>query len=108
MKKKYIAQNTTTSNTTPHIYLGPAVIQPQYYGVQTPWGIYPANLIQQGQGTPQGIQQQMRGGSGRLTPSGQSDSGSQIQQPLQPPQGTVDSYIIFTGGLIFVFLAELM
>ena len=67
------------------------MIHPQYYGVQTPWGIYPANIIQQQQGqqTPQpGLQQQMgRGGAGRLTPSGQSDSGSQIQQQLPPTQG---------------------
>jgi hypothetical protein len=65
---------------------GPTVIHPQYYSVQTPWGIYPANIIPtQGQQTPQGIQQ-MRGGSGRLTPSGQSDSGTPMQQQL-PAQG---------------------
>ncbi|XP_052249506.1 pumilio homolog 2-like isoform X3 [Dreissena polymorpha] len=66
---------------------GPTVIHPQYYQVQTPWGIYPANLIPaQGPGTPQGIAGQMRGGSGRLTPSGQSDSG-QNQMQQMPPQG---------------------
>ncbi|XP_053383267.1 pumilio homolog 2-like isoform X3 [Mercenaria mercenaria] len=65
---------------------GPTVIHPQYYSVQTPWGIYPANIIPtQGQQTPQGLQQ-MRGGSGRLTPSGQSDSGTPMQQQL-PTQG---------------------
>ncbi|KAL4218130.1 Pumilio 2 [Mactra antiquata] len=66
--------------------LGPTVIHPQYYSVQTPWGIYPANIIPtQGQQTPQGLQQ-MRGGSGRLTPSGQSDSGAPIQSQV-PAQG---------------------
>lgn len=65
--------------------VGPTVIHPQYYSVQTPWGIYPANIIPaQGQQTPQGMTQ-VRSGSGRLTPSGQSDSGSQIQQPLPTP-----------------------
>lgn len=28
------------------LFLGPAVMPPQYYGV-TPWGVYPANLFQQ-------------------------------------------------------------
>lgn len=68
------------------LYFAGPVIHPQYYSVQTPWGIYPANIIPaQGQQTPQGLQQ-MRGGSGRLTPSGQSDSGTPIQQQL-PAQG---------------------
>ncbi|XP_041360530.1 pumilio homolog 1-like isoform X2 [Gigantopelta aegis] len=60
--------------------LGPTVIHPQYYSVQTPWGIYPANLIQQPQGqqTPQNMpqgQQMMRGQTnGRpLTPSQQNE-----------------------------------
>ncbi|VDI11632.1 pumilio RNA-binding family [Mytilus galloprovincialis] len=68
---------------------GPTVLHPQYYGVQAPWGIYPANLIQQqGQQTPQGMssqqqqqQQMMRNQTGRpLTPSQQNDSS----QPLTP------------------------
>lgn len=29
-----------------YLFLGPAVMPPQYYGV-TPWGVYPANLFQQ-------------------------------------------------------------
>ena len=70
------------------------MIHPQYYGVQTPWGIYPANIIQQqGQQTPQGMSslpsQQMRNSSGRLTPSGQNEnlgnSGNQMQ--TLPAQG---------------------
>lgn len=67
---------------------GPAVLHPQYYGVQAPWGIYPANLIQQqGQTTPQPAshhqqqqQQLMRGQNGRLTPN-QSESNMPPQQP---------------------------
>jgi len=65
--------------------LGPtAVVHPQYYSVQaTPWGIYPANLLQQpGQpaiaaaGTPQQQQQLLRGQTARpLTPSQQSTDG---------------------------------
>jgi hypothetical protein len=47
---------------------------PPYYGVQTPWGIYPANIVQ-GQQVPQ--QQLMRGQQGRpLTPSQQSELGT--------------------------------
>ncbi|XP_048249503.1 pumilio homolog 2-like isoform X2 [Haliotis rufescens] len=80
---------------------GPTVIHPQYYGVQTPWGIYPANLIQQPQGqqTPQGMQQQQtqmmpRQSNGRpLTPSQQNDGMGTPQtlqaQPLQAPNMTV-------------------
>lgn len=64
------------------------VIHPQYYGVQAPWGIYPANLIQQqGQQTPQMGQQQpmMRGQSGRpLTPNQQNDNMANQQQTMQP------------------------
>ena len=64
--------------------LGPTVIHPQYYGVQTPWGIYPASIIQQGQQTPQGLPSQpLRSGSGRLTPSGQSDSLNNSSNQLQ-------------------------
>ena len=70
------------------------MIHPQYYGVQAPWGIYPANLIQQqGQHTPQGPlsqgqgQQQgqmMRNQSGRpLTP--QQNDNNLSQQNIQPP-----------------------
>ncbi|XP_052763067.1 pumilio homolog 1-like isoform X2 [Mya arenaria] len=67
--------------------LGPTVIHPQYYSVQTPWGIYPANIIPtQGQQTPQGMAG-MRGGSGRLTPSGQSDSGQNQMPPQLSTQG---------------------
>ncbi|XP_050389378.2 pumilio homolog 1 [Patella vulgata] len=71
---------------------GPTVIHPQYYGVQAPWGIYPANLIQQapqGQQTPQGMSQQqqqqlLRGQGNRpLTPSQQSD-GMGTPNSLQP------------------------
>lgn len=74
---------------TSFILTGPTVLHPQYYGVQAPWGIYPANLIQQqGQQTPQGMssqqqqqQQMMRNQTGRpLTPSQQNDSS----QPLTP------------------------
>lgn len=74
---------------------GPTVIHPQYYGVQTPWGIYPASIVQQGQQTPQGMSglpsQPLRSGSGRLTPSGQGEnlgnSGNQLQTlPAQGPQ----------------------
>lgn len=69
------------------IQLAGPVIHPQYYSVQTPWGIYPANLIQAaGQQTPQGLQQLQQGRSGRMTPSGQSDSGSQVAQQM-PTQG---------------------
>ena len=69
------------------------MIHPQYYGVQTPWGIYPASIVQQGQQTPQGISglpsQPMRSGSGRLTPSGQADSLNNSGNQLQtlPAQG---------------------
>ncbi|XP_021374897.1 pumilio homolog 2-like isoform X2 [Mizuhopecten yessoensis] len=79
------------------IAAGPTVLHPQYYGVQAPWGIYPANLIQQqGQQTPQGLNQQqqqqvLRGQSGRpITPSQQNDNmasqpSSLQHQPLQAP-----------------------
>ena len=55
---------------------GPAVV-PQYYGVQTPWGIYPAaGLLQQGgQTTPQGVPQQ-----------GQVIRGQNPARPLTPSQ----------------------
>ncbi|KAL5014836.1 hypothetical protein ScPMuIL_009106 [Solemya velum] len=78
------------------LVVGPAVI-PQYYGVQAPWGLYPANLIQQqSQQTPQAMSQQqqqqmLRGQTGRpLTPSQQNDamnnqSGQMTAQPLQNP-----------------------
>ena len=42
---------------------GPTAVVPQYYSVQTPWGIYPAGLIQQGaaagQQTPQAVTPQV-------------------------------------------------
>ncbi|XP_064652654.1 pumilio homolog 2-like isoform X4 [Lineus longissimus] len=54
---------------------GPTAVMPPYYGVQTPWGIYPANIIQQ-QGQQMSQQQLMRGQQGRpLTPS-QSELGT--------------------------------
>lgn len=81
---------------------GPAVIHPQYYSLQTPWGLYPANLIQQqGQqphpGAPQSAaaltqqqqQQLLRGQSGRpVTPQQQNENipASALQaQALQTP-----------------------
>ena len=69
---------------THKLFVGPTVLHPQYYGVQTPWGIYPASIIQQGQQTPQGLPSQpLRNGSGRLTPSGQSDSLNNSSNQLQ-------------------------
>jgi len=70
---------------------GPTVLHPSYYGVQAPWGIYPANIIQQqSQQTPQGMNQQqqmMRGQSGRpLTPSQQGDNMGNQQTSLQQLQ----------------------
>jgi len=59
---------------------GPAVV-PQYYSVQTPWGIYPAaSILQQQQpGTPQGGQQTPQ----PLTPQQQMLRG-QNQRPVTP------------------------
>ena len=74
---------------------------PQYYGVQTPWGIYPANLVQQqaGQQTPQGTvtqQQLLRGQQGRpLTPSQQG-----AQEALGTPTGTVPQAALQNPGKI--------
>ena len=65
-----------------------AVVHPQYYSVQTPWGIYPAaGLLQQSgnnQQVPQQQQQQqiLRGSTGRLTPS---------QDGLGTPTGSLQS-----------------
>ncbi len=50
------------------IFSGPAVV-PQYYGVQTPWGIYPAA----------GILQQQPG-------AGAAAAGQQTPQPVTPQQ----------------------
>jgi pumilio RNA-binding family len=82
--------------------LGPtAVVHPQYYSVQTPWGIYPASIIQQqgGQQTPQATavapQQQtlIRGQAGRpLTPSQQGTD------PLGTPTGGVQQATPMQGG----------
>ena len=96
MLGNYLQQTTSADDIFRCIFslAGPTVIHPQYYGVQTPWGIYPANIIQQqGQQTPQGMSslpsQQMRNSSGRLTPSGQNEnlgnSGNQMQ--TLPAQG---------------------
>ncbi|XP_013397936.1 pumilio homolog 1 [Lingula anatina] len=100
---------------------GPTVI-PQYYGVQTPWGVYPASVIQQGQqqqqqpGVPpqQQQQQQLLQGQGDrpMTPQQQQAQqgrgealGSQnptviqpqiIQAPGLPNSGRRDS---LTGSL---------
>lgn len=45
------------------VFSGPTAVVPQYYSVQTPWGIYPAGLIQQGaaagQQTPQAVTPQV-------------------------------------------------
>lgn len=49
-------------------FSGPTVV-PQYYGV--PWGVYPANIIQQGATT-----QQRR----PLTPSSASESANNLTQ----------------------------
>lgn len=96
--------------------VGPTVIHPQYYGVQTPWGIYPANLIQQPQGqqTPQGMQQQQtqmmpRQSNGRpLTPSQQNDGMGTPQtlqaQPLQAPSNYLFlSVMRVNEGVIYEF-----
>lgn len=57
---------------------------PQYYQVQTPWGIYPAGLLQQQQGGP-GQQGQPQGA---VTPQGQQLLRSQGgTRPLTPSQG---------------------
>lgn len=70
------------------------VIHPQYYGVQAPWGIYPANLIQQqGQTTPQSASQQqqqqlMRGQNGRMTPNPNDSNMPPQQQNLNQQMPT--------------------
>ena len=63
---------------------GPTAVVPQYYQVQTPWGISPANLIQQGQ-QPMQQQQLLRSAqTGRpLTPSQQNDPLGTPNQQLQ-------------------------
>ncbi|XP_074657260.1 pumilio homolog 1-like [Tubulanus polymorphus] len=73
---------------------GPAVVGPQYYSV--PWGIYPANIVQQGQNPQGGVPQQqqlIRNQQGRpLTPSQQDQIGSQNNgsvQQIQTPENTV-------------------
>lgn len=69
-------------------YLGPAVV-PQYYGLQTPWGIYPANIVQQGQQQQQQQQQMMRGPTGRpMTPSQQEQLGTPTSGVQGQPLGT--------------------
>ncbi|KAL3889995.1 hypothetical protein ACJMK2_002304 [Sinanodonta woodiana] len=94
---------------------GPTVI-PQYYGVQTPWGIYPANLFQQQQGqqTPQGMSQQqnqlLRSQTGRpLTPNQQNDNMSNnatqlqaqaLQAPNAPYQILTPAYYDQNGQLV--------
>lgn len=76
------------------------VLHPQYYGIQTPWGIYPANIIQQqGQGTPQQAQlsqqqqqQMLRGQNGRpLTPSQQNEA-------MATPNSTLPAQALQTPG----------
>jgi hypothetical protein len=62
-------------------------VVPQYYGVQTPWGIYPAaNILQQGPGTPQGGQQTPQA----LTPQQQLLRG-QNQRPVTPQSSEAGS-----------------
>ena len=59
------------------------VVHPQYYSVQAPWGIYPANIVQGQQQNPQGTQL-LRGQSRPLTPSqsdGMGTPNSGVQQP---------------------------
>ena len=80
------------------------MVHPQYYGVQTPWGIYPANIVQQPQGqqTPQGgVQQQqqqlLRGQQGRpLTPSQQQQQ--QQQDALGTPTNGIQAQAIQAPG----------
>lgn len=95
---------------------GPVLHPSQYYGVQTPWGIYPANLLQQA-GAQQGAQslggqQQgvMRGQGGRpLTPSQQGEAmgtpnpqqlGSQQLQPNAGYQLLAPAYYDQNGQLV--------
>lgn len=68
---------------------------PQYYSVQTPWGIYPANLIPQQPGQQPLQQQQIirSAQTGRpLTPSQQNEPLGTPNGQIQPAPGTALPY----------------
>ncbi|CAH1774802.1 unnamed protein product, partial [Owenia fusiformis] len=54
-----------------------AVVPPQYYGIQTPWGVYPANIVQTQPGQQQQQQQQPQ----------QQQQQAQQQQPAMVRSG---------------------
>jgi hypothetical protein len=91
-----------TSSSPQLSSLGPAVV-PQYYSVQTPWGLYPAaTLLQQQAGQPSGQltaqqqqQQLLRGtNSARpVTPQGQDSMGTPTGvQPATLPGGKTSDH----------------
>nr|XP_014279847.2 pumilio homolog 2 isoform X2 [Halyomorpha halys] len=72
----------------PYIIAGPTVV-PQYYGV--PWGVYPANIIQQGATT-----QQRR----PLTPSSASESANNLTQVQAGQYQVIPAYYDQNGSLV--------
>ena len=83
---------------------GPTVIHPQYYGVQAPWGLYPANLIQQ-QGQ-QSSQQILRGQNGRpLTPNQPNDNMASHTPTLPPQQLQTPSMLL---NYLYIVLTEIL
>ncbi|XP_023720641.1 pumilio homolog 2 isoform X2 [Cryptotermes secundus] len=76
--------------------LGPTVV-PQYYGVAAPWGVYPANIIQQGAAAAAAAQQRRP-----LTPSSASEisnSSSNLTQ-VQGQYQVIPAYYDQTGSIM--------
>ncbi|XP_073983780.1 pumilio isoform X6 [Rhodnius prolixus] len=72
----------------PYVIAGPTVV-PQYYGV--PWGVYPANIIQQGATT-----QQRR----PLTPSSATDTANNLTQVQASQYQVIPAYYDQNGSLV--------
>ena len=95
---------------------------PQYYGVPTPWGLYPAaGILQQqqgGPGTPQGGQQtpqaltpqQILRGQRPVTPQGSEAVGTPSSGVQAPGVGTPGMYCkkcsIIIGDYLFGEIGE--
>nr|XP_018913429.1 PREDICTED: pumilio homolog 2 isoform X6 [Bemisia tabaci] len=64
----------------PYVITGPTVV-PQYYGVHgVPWGVYPANIIQQSHSAAAAAAQQRR----PLSPTSAATESANIQTQVQP------------------------
>uniref|UniRef100_A0A1B6D0L4 PUM-HD domain-containing protein n=1 Tax=Clastoptera arizonana TaxID=38151 RepID=A0A1B6D0L4_9HEMI len=72
----------------PYVIAGPTVV-PQYYGV--PWGVYPANIIQQGATT-----QQRR----PLTPSSATESATNLTQVQAGQYQVIPAYYDQNGSIV--------